>query len=84
MPGKLVAASKIRWNSNLKMVQSIVDQYEFLDTHLTLREEETLLPGPLGLLKDLVRLWKPFNDASDDLSPYSQPTIHLVAPRFAA
>ena len=73
--------SESRWNTKYFMIDSIVCQYSAVQDMEIERRNSNLstvdMPGPLPLLKELLRFLKPFMDATEALSFTSKPTLHL-------
>ncbi|OWA54943.1 hypothetical protein BV898_19330 [Hypsibius exemplaris] len=73
-----------RWGSHVAMLESVQDQFTAVEAILKRRNEEDKLPGPDGMLNDLIVLLKPFETATEELSASRTPTLHLVVNVFKA
>lgn len=77
----LKAANITRWNSNLAMLESIVDNYEQIRNTLHVNKRMDLLSClRKPTIEEVVSLLIDFRDATIDLEWSTKPTLHLVHP----
>ncbi|MEQ2270359.1 hypothetical protein XENORESO_020737 [Xenotaenia resolanae] len=79
-------AVETRWNTRLGMLQSVNDALRSGKLHeILLRRNELRYLNSIDcdLLEDIIKLLKPFDEATRHLSTEQTPTLHLVLPTKA-
>lgn len=79
LPKRLCQSVSTRWNSSLKMLESIEKVWVELTQTLINRNDAAYLTGlSLGTIREVIDFLKHFRIASEILEADKEPTIHLV------